>query len=80
MKFRTGFVSNSSSASFVINRYYVSQYALDKICNHEEVAGKDEWNVKVYVDTIECDTSLDNFDLIEYVKKLGVLEEAIKDV
>jgi hypothetical protein len=34
MKIRHGFVSNSSSSSFIISKYYLSQYQIDMIENH----------------------------------------------
>jgi len=34
MKIRTGFVSNSSSSSFVISKYILSAIQVDKIYNH----------------------------------------------
>jgi len=80
MKIRNGFVSNSSSASFVIDRKYVNQDMLNKICDHEDVAEGEEWTVVTNDKEIICTTYMDNFDLLEYVRKIGVPEEAIRDV
>jgi hypothetical protein len=40
MKIRNGFVSNSSSSSFMIPKRYVSEYQLELIENHIEKARK----------------------------------------
>lgn len=40
MKKRKGFVSNSSSSSFIIELHYLSQYQIDAIQNHIEIAKK----------------------------------------
>jgi hypothetical protein len=80
MKIRNGFVSNSSSASFVIDRKYVSQDMINKIFDHEDVAEGEEWTVVMNDKEIICSTYMDNFDLLEYVRKIGVPEEAIRDV
>lgn len=87
MKIRTGFVSNSSSASFVV--------ALDKITaadalklmaythNGREVLGHIDGASREWVDSWSIDpdyhrgvirgwTSMDNGDLSEYLEKVGV--------
>ena len=38
MKLRQGFVSNSSSSSFLLNRYYLSEHQVEQIKNHIKVA------------------------------------------
>lgn len=38
MKLRHGFVSNSSSSSFLIKKYELSQRQIDQIVNHKEVS------------------------------------------
>lgn len=80
MKIRSGFVSNSSSSSFVIDRKFVSQDMLDKICAHEDVASEyDSWTIRVEDDEIFCSTIMDNFDLMGYVREIGIPKEAFKD-
>ena len=80
MKVRNGFVSNSSSASFVIDRKYVDQDMINKIFDHEDIAEGQEWTILYDKDRLICSTYMDNFDLLEYVIKIGVPKEAIKDV
>ena len=41
MKYRSGFVSNSSSSSFVLNKHYISAYQLDKLLNPKLEDAKD---------------------------------------
>lgn len=36
MKLRNGFVSNSSSSSYIINRHKINEKQLDQIINHIE--------------------------------------------
>ena len=38
MKIRNGFVSNSSSSSFIINKKCLTKEQIDQICNYKEVA------------------------------------------
>jgi len=40
MKIRNGFVSNSSSSSFVIHKYYLSEEQIAKMFNYVEVVGE----------------------------------------
>jgi len=79
MKTRNGFVSNSSSASFVVNRYYISDYMLEKIKGHTVEARDDAWNVFVDEEEINLSTNMDNFDMMGYLWKIGVPREAIKE-
>lgn len=79
MKQRTGFVSNSSSSSFIIKRKYVSEDMLEKILDHKEKAGYDAWNITVEDKEIICSTDMNNFDLMEYVINIGVPFDAIKE-
>ena len=79
MKKREGFVSNSSSASFVVKRYYISDYMLEKIRDHVREAGKDAWEINMDEKVIRLFTIMDNFDMIGYLWKIGVPREAIED-
>jgi len=78
MKNRHGFVSNSSSSSFVISKHFISSYQADKIRDHAEVAGDDAWRVEDEGKVIKLSTWMDNFDIEEYLWGIGVPKEAIK--
>ena len=69
MKVRTGFVSNSSSSSFIIYKSDLTMEEFEQIKDHEEVAGTDSW----WVDDTERDfvrfsTHMDNFSLYSYIR------------
>jgi len=78
MKVRTGFVSNSSSASFVIKKSVLTEEQIEMIKNHLEYAEKnlhiyrnlryeyydDAWSrIKETEDELHGYTSMDNFGM-----------------
>ena len=71
MKLRKGFVSNSSSSSFVVDKNLTNAVVCDKIRNHMEVAREmyadheDEWTEVGYID----DNS-DAWSIHEYAEKI----------
>lgn len=85
MKTRNGFVSNSSSSSFVIQKANLTPYQIDQIKDYEFYAEKmgleywDDgyWTVTETEDTIGASTIMDNFDFFEFLEKIGVKEEHI---
>jgi hypothetical protein len=86
MKIRTGFVSNSSSSSFTINRYCLSQRQIDQIKDHIEVSKTltcasqfgwcnrkhDAWSIYVDDDSVSGYTTMDNFDMYHFLRQIGV--------
>ena len=72
MKIRMGFVSNSSSSSFLIQRKYISESQLEQIVNHDDEAGDDEWEITVTDTIVRGFTIMDNFDMAEFLEKIGV--------
>ena len=71
MKTRCGFVSNSSSCSFVIKKHYLSPWQIEKIKKHAtcgiEYADTDYWRIVETDDEIHGDTSMANFNLLSYM-------------
>ena len=85
MKTRYGFVSNSSSCSFVIKKYYLSPWQIEQIKNHAtcgiEYADTDHWEITETDDTISGDTIMDNFNLLSYMNtRLGINRKYIEEV
>lgn len=86
MKHRNGFVSNSSSSSFVIKLTDITGDQLDKILNHATVgvdmnldyADTDYWNVGVENGNVYGDTNMDNFSMNEFLDLIGVPASAVK--
>jgi len=79
MKIRNGFVSNSSSSSFVIALNEITVEQLEKIKNHSEEGKKlgmeyasDEWFIKVRNGLVTGSTIMDNFNMQEFLEKIGV--------
>jgi hypothetical protein len=69
MKVRNGFVSNSSSSSFIIDRNYLSQVMIDAIIerNNREWDNGDEWTITLTEKYLYFYTHMDNFDLESYI-------------
>ena len=86
MKIRNGFVSNSSSSSFLIDKRELTLYQLDLIKNkirqeadEEEEDHLDTWYVWEEDNDVCLSTSMDNFDMRSYlIEFVGINEEAIR--
>ena len=82
MKVRNGFVSNSSSSSFIINMSDLTPLQVDQILNHELVASAAElpdfysgdggWDVEIVNGKIKGQTPMDNFNMHAFLEHIGV--------
>ncbi len=91
MQIRTGFVSNSSSSSFVIPRDRLSEYQVRAIENHLEFSEQltppdfygwltdkwDGWQITVNDDKIEGYTTMNNFDMEHFLHEIGVPDDVV---
>jgi len=83
MKKRNGFVSNSSSSSFMIPKSCLTQEQIDLICSHhdssqdsENICQKDEeWNIVEDEHAIKGYTFIDNFDMEEFLIKIVKVDD-----
>jgi hypothetical protein len=84
MRIRMGFVSNSSSASFVINKKHLPKEVIDAIKDHYDYAHKhnfkcidsefsspsDKWAIEETETELRGSTSMDNFDMQMFIEEL----------
>ena len=93
MKLRNGFVSNSSSSSFVIQKKDLTKAQICAIKYHLEF-GKllgmdncedeyDRWSMVGIKDRkcgiIELSTSMTNFNMREFLKRIGIPDEFVPE-
>jgi hypothetical protein len=65
MKRRIGFVSNSSSSSFIIRKDLLTEKQINEILAYN---GDDYWTINVNEWYVEGMTGMDNGDLSDYLK------------
>jgi hypothetical protein len=90
MKTRMGFVSNSSSSSFIIKKENLSEKQLKIIRIHTHYAKThypnegffchdgDSWNINETPEEISGDTLMTNFDMEKFLGLIGVKDEDIQ--
>ncbi len=84
MKTRVGFVSNSSSSSFVIDKTYLSMHQIELIKSHAQHAKENlcidtwdwdwecPWEIEESPGMIRGDTSMNNFDMYRFLEAIGI--------
>lgn len=86
MKYRFGFVTNSSSSSFVISKNVLTPMQIEAIKYHIYLASKintdqfgrlDEWHIRESEHFIGGSTNMDNFDMREFLNYIGIPNGAI---
>lgn len=87
MKIRNGFVSNSSSSSFVIDKTKLNALQILAIRDHINIGrqlgmkyarDEDAWDVTEKDFTINLYTFMDNFSMSEFLEKISA-SHAIQD-
>lgn len=84
MKIRTDFVTNSSSSSFIICKKYLTDEQIKAIENHSKLGQKldlkwaeEAWNIEENDLFITGYTWMDNFDISELFKIIGINSKVI---
>ena len=86
MKIRLGFISNSSSSSFIVSLNALSKRELERLLKFNDVSETssdgehDSWTIIVNTETetVEGWTNMDNGDLGEYLKAQDIDDSSFK--
>jgi hypothetical protein len=81
---RTRFVSNSSSSSFTVPLGCLTNYQISAIHDHISEAERlgieyydDPWHISSNDNCIVGSTSMDNFDMHDFFRRIGVPPQAV---
>lgn len=78
MKIRTGFVSNSSSASFVINKNDLSANQIERLLDYPKSdKNEDGWSVTDSGNTINGCTIMDNDAIDDFFIEIGINQDNV---
>lgn len=91
MKIKSDFVTNSSSACFIILRKHLTDFQIKAILHHLEFGAAmkmvrgvnfyldwyDEWEITLTKKDIRGEITMDNFDILKYLELIGVNLEHI---
>ena len=79
MKIRTGFVSNSSSNSFVILKEKLSKEQISKLLTYQDSKENlDGWSINEISDTISGFTIMDNGEINPFINSLNIYDNDIE--
>ena len=85
-KYRTSFVTNSSSSSFIIAKRFLTEEQIYKIKHHVEDIERydpncseyDQWSILETEDSISGWTHMDNFYMWEFLLDIGIPSDVIR--
>ncbi len=72
MRTRKGFVSNSSSSSFILFKAYLDDRKIEYIQDSIPRLSDEGWNVEETSSLFEFSASMDNYDVVEELEGIGI--------
>ena len=83
MKIKSDFITNSSSASFIISKRHLTKEQILSIHSHIEIGAMfakkhntqlylDPWRITETKTLIKGDTAMDNFDMLWFLDMIGI--------
>lgn len=77
MKIRGGFISNSSSASFVVALCDITQKQLELLLSYENPLGE-YWEIIKIHGTVCGDTTMDNGDMSKFLNTININSDVVR--